>query len=60
MAEGKIKGISMGSRLMVALAQVVEALGGTQAVQRLHIVLHCNEVQEDRVVADLRSCNFGG
>ena len=59
-AEGKIKGITMGSRLVVALAQAVEAVGGAEAVQHLHIVLHCNEIQENDVVEDLLACNFCG
>jgi len=56
----RVEGVPLGPRLLMALVNAVEALGGEGAAQHLHVVLHCNEAQEDAVVADLRARRFCG
>lgn len=57
---GRIDGVHMGPRLLMALAGAVEAVAGAEALAKLVVILHCHEVQEDMVVSDLMSRRFCG
>ena len=52
--------LGLGDEVIPALVSAVEALAGPEALQKLTLVLHCNEEQEEAVVADLRGKNFCG
>lgn len=41
----KLTGVGMGPRLLMGLVNAVEAIGGTEAVAKLRVVLHVNESQ---------------
>ncbi len=55
-----VEGVTMGARMLLSLVGAVEELAGVEAVAKLHVVLHCNDEQEEAVVADLRGKNFFG
>ena len=50
----------MGPRLLMSLINAVETIAGADASQKLVLVLHCNEEQEDALVKDLTSRSFCG
>jgi hypothetical protein len=45
---------------MLSIVNAVEELGGRDAVGNLMIVLHCNNEQEEEVIATLRAGNCFG
>lgn len=54
-AEGveALSNITMGPRLLLGLAAALESIAGPDAVQKLHVIIHCNENQESSIVSDL-------
>lgn len=52
-AAGKLAGVAMGPRLLMALVTAVEAVAGEAAAAQLRVVLHVNDAQEPAVVRDL-------
>jgi hypothetical protein len=50
----------MGARLLFSLIGTIEALAGAEATKNVVILLHCNEEQENDVVAELQARNFCG
>ena len=50
----------MGPRLLMSLRNAVEKLAGAEAAHSLHLVLHCNEEQEEALEADLRARRYCG
>ncbi|GAX77901.1 hypothetical protein CEUSTIGMA_g5343.t1 [Chlamydomonas eustigma] len=55
-----VEGMPLGPRAMLSIVNAVEELGGTEAVDNLMIVLHCNNEQEEDVIATLRARNCFG
>ena len=56
----KLQGLSLGPRLLLALAAAMEELGGVGAAARLAVVLHVDEGQESHVCRDLATHHHWG
>lgn len=56
----RIEGLPLGGRMLSQLVLAVTALGGADAVSKLHVVLHINEEQESEVMTDLWMHKFYG
>ena len=56
----RVRDVPMGARLLFSLIGTIEALAGAEATKNVVILLHCNEEQENDVVAELQARNFCG
>ena len=56
----RVEGVCMGVRLLLSLVMNIEALAGSEAVKKLHLIINCVSKQQERLIADLTSWNFCG